>query len=215
MKGPEFLKYINPVLSTLQSNGGAGNSSSVIEQVIETLGISDEDLEQTTSNGQSRIRNQIQWARFYLFKAGLIDNAQRGIWRLTNEGLEKILSDDGVYTLFRGVQESVKKSPAEAPKKLDLEFEDKSTEDEEHSVGLLNLIQNLPAVGFEKLCKRLLTEIGINEITITGGTGDQGIDGKGLVKLNDVVSLNIVFQCKRYKETVSPLPCMAPLKSRT
>ena len=104
MKGPEFLKYINPVLSTLQSNGGAGNSSSVIEQVIETLGISDEDLEQTTSNGQSRIRNQIQWARFYLFKAGLIDNAQRGIWRLTNEGLEKILSDDGVYALFKGVQ---------------------------------------------------------------------------------------------------------------
>lgn len=204
MKGPEFLKYINPVLSTLQSNGGAGNSSNVIEQVIETLGISDEDLEQTTSNGQSRIRNQIQWARFYLFKAGLIDNAQRGIWRLTNEGLEKNLSDESVYSLFKGVQESVKKSPTETPKKLELEFEDKSTEDEEHSVGLLNLIQNLPAVGFEKLCKRLLTEIGINDITITGGSGDQGIDGKGLVKLNDVVSLNIVFQCKRYKETVSP-----------
>ena len=50
----------------------------------------------------------------------------------------------------------------------------------------------------------MLTEIGINEIVITGGSGDQGIDGKGIVTLNDVVSLNIVFQCKRYKETVSP-----------
>ena len=69
---------------------------------------------------------------------------------------------------------------------------------------MLNLIQSIPAHGFEKLCKRLLTEIGINDITVTGGSGDQGIDGKGLVKLNDVVSLNIVFQCKRYKETVSP-----------
>lgn len=39
---------------------------------------------------------------------------------------------------------------------------------------------------------------------MTGGSGDQGIDGKGIGKLNDVVSLNIVFQCKRYKETVSP-----------
>jgi restriction system protein len=68
----------------------------------------------------------------------------------------------------------------------------------------LSIIQNLAPSGFEKLCKRLLTEIGINEITITGGSGDQGIDGKGIVKLNDVVSLNIVFQCKRYKETVSP-----------
>lgn len=204
MKGPEFLKYIKPVLTTLQANGGAGNSSNVIEQIIESLGITDEELEEATSNGQSRIRNQIQWARFYLFKAGLIDNAQRGIWRLTNEGLEKTPTDDDVYSLFKGVQESVKKSPATTPKKIELKFEDTVTEDEEHSIGLLNLIQNLPAGGFEKLCKRLLTEIGINDITITGGSGDQGIDGKGIVKLNDVVSLNIVFQCKRYKETVSP-----------
>ena len=204
MKGPEFLKYIKPVLKTLQANGGAGNSSNVIEQIIESLGITDEELEEATSNGQSRIRNQIQWARFYLFKAGLIDNSQRGIWRLTNEGLEKKLTDEDVYTLFREVQESVKKSPTVTPKKLELKFEEATTEDEEHSIGLLNLIQNLPAFGFEKLCKRLLTEIGINDIIITGGSGDQGIDGKGIVKLNDVVSLNIVFQCKRYKETVSP-----------
>ncbi len=204
MKGPEFLKYINPVLTTLQANGGAGNSSNIIEEIIESLGITDEELEEPTSNGQSRIRNQIQWARFYLFKAGLIDNAQRGIWRLTNEGLEKKLNDEDVYSLFKGVQESVKKTPIIAPKKTEEQFETTSTEDEEHSIGLLNLIQNLPASGFEKLCKRLLTEIGINDITITGGSGDQGIDGKGIVKLNDVVSLNIVFQCKRYKETVSP-----------
>ena len=204
MKGPEFLKYINPVLTTLQSNGGAGNASNVIEQIIENQGISDEELEEATSNGQSCVRNQIQWARFYLFKAGLIDNAQRGIWRLTNEGLEKNLTDDDVYALFKGVQESVKKAPTNETIKPEVEFEETATEDEEHTVGLLNLIQNLPASGFEKLCKRLLTEIGINDIIITGGSGDQRIDGKGIVKLNDVVSLNILFQCKRYKETVSP-----------
>src|SRR4028118_1571191 len=118
MKGPEFLKYIKPVLTTLQANGGAGNSTNVIEQIIEKLGITEEELEQATSNGQSRIRNQIQWARFYLFKAGLIDNSQRGIWRLTNEGLEKKLTDDDVYMLFKGVQESVKKTPTVTPKKI-------------------------------------------------------------------------------------------------
>jgi restriction system protein len=204
MKGPEFLKYINPVLIVLQSNGGAGNSSDVIEQVIDNLGITEAELEETTSNGQSRIRNQIQWARFYLFKAGLIDNAQRGIWRLTNDGLDKKLNDEGVYNLFKGVQDSVKKTPTSKPKKIEPVFENIPTEDEEHTIGLINIIQNLTPSGFEKLCKRLLTEIGINEIVITGGSGDQGIDGKGIVKLNDVVSLNIVFQCKRYKETVSP-----------
>lgn len=204
MRGPEFLKYINPVLTALQANGGAGNSSDIIEQVIEKLNITEADLEETTSNGQSKIRNQIQWARFYLFKAGLIDNAQRGIWRLTNEGLDKKLTDEGVYSLFKSVQENVKKKPVPKPTKTEPAYENIPTEDEEHSQSLINIIQNLPPAGFEKLCKRLLTEIGINEISITGGSGDQGIDGKGIVKLNDVVSLNIVFQCKRYKETVSP-----------
>jgi len=204
MKGPEFLKYVNPVLTALQLNGGAGDSSDIIEQVIDKLGITETELEETTSNGQSRIRNQIQWARFYLFKAGLIDSAQRGIWRLTNEGLDRKLNDEGVYNLFKGVQDSVRKSPEPKPKKTEPVFENVPTEDEEHSIGLINIIQGLTPSGFEKLCKRLLTEIGINEIIITGGSGDQGIDGKGIVKLNDVVSLNIVFQCKRYKETVSP-----------
>ncbi len=204
MKGPEFLKYVTPVLTALQLNGGAGDSSDIIEQVIDKLGITEIELEETTANGQSRIRNQIQWARFYLFKAGLIDNAQRGIWRLTNEGLDRKLNDEGVYNLFKSVQDSVKKTPTIKPKKTELIFENIPTEDEEHSIGLINIIQNLSPSGFEKLCKRLLTEIGINEIVITGGSGDQGIDGKGIVKLNDVVSLNIVFQCKRYRETVSP-----------
>jgi restriction system protein len=204
MKGPEFLKYINPVLKALQENGGAGNSSNIIEQVIEKLEISDQELEETTSNGQSRVRNQIQWSRFYLFKAGLIDNSERGIWRLTNEGLERNLTDEDVYELFKGVQESVKKAPVLTSKKSQLPFEETATEDEEHSVGLIELIQNLTPSGFEKLCKRLLTEIGIKDITITGGAGDQGIDGKGIVKLNDVVGLNLVFQCKRYRETVAP-----------
>jgi restriction system protein len=204
VKGPQFLSYIKPVLYALQANGGAGNSSSIIDQVIEDLGISEEDLEETTANGQSRIRNQIQWARFYLFKAGLIDNSERGIWRLTNEGLEAKLSDEHVYKLFKQVQTSVKKSKDKAAQSKKPDFEDKITEDEEHSVELLALIKSISPTGFEKLCKRLLIEIGIKNIIITGGSGDQGVDGKGVVQLNDVVSLNIVFQCKRYKEVVSP-----------
>jgi restriction system protein len=204
MKGPEFLKYIIPVLTALQNNGGAGESSDIIEQVISHLGITEAELEETTTKGQSRIRNQIQWARFYLFKSGLIDNGQRGIWRLTKEGLNEHLNEDDVYLLFKSVQERVKKTATSKLAKKESTFDNITTEDETHTVALLNLIRNLSPGGFEKLCKRLLTEIGITDIAITGGAGDQGIDGKGLVKLNDVVSLNIVFQCKRYKETVSP-----------
>lgn len=204
MKKTDFVQFIKPVLSVLQNNGGAADSTGVIEQVIEQLGISDVELEETTSNGQSRIKNQINWARFYLFKAGLIDNSQRGIWRLTNEGLESKLSDEDVLVLVKQVQENSRKTNPNDKKKENTKIDNTLTEDEEHSLELISIIQKLSPSGFEKLCKRLLTEIGINEIQITGGAGDQGIDGKGIVKLNDVVSLNIVFQCKRYRETVSP-----------
>ncbi|MEO6670789.1 MAG: restriction endonuclease [Ferruginibacter sp.] len=205
MKGPQFLQYVIPIMNILQANGGAGNSASVIEKVIEDLKISNEDLAEATSNGQSRIRNQIQWARFYLFKGGLIDNSQRGIWRLTKEGLEAKISDAEVYKIFKSVQDNEVKSKGKSLDVQDKEkFEDTTTEDEEHSGQLLNIIKRLTPSGFEKICKRLLTEIGIHDIVITGGAGDQGIDGLGLVKLNDVVSLNIVFQCKRYKDSVVP-----------
>lgn len=205
MKGPQFLQYVNPILKILQSNGGAGDSSNVIEKVIEELGITEEDLAETTSNGQSRIRNQIQWARFYLFKGGLIDKSQRGLWRLTKEGLEARITDEDIYKIFKSVQHKVGKNKGKKEEvKNKNQYDETTTEDEEHSAILLNLIKNLTPTGFEKLCKRLLTEIGIHNITITGGTGDQGIDGIGLVKLNDVVSLNIVFQCKRYKDSVAP-----------
>jgi restriction system protein len=145
MKGPEFLKYVNPVLTALQSNGGAGDSSDIIQQVIDKLGITETELEETISNGQSRIRNQIQWARFYLFKAGFIDNSQRGIWRLTNEGLEKKLNDEDIYKLFRSVQDSVKRTPTTKPLKAEPRFENTPTEDEEHSLGLINIIQSFSA----------------------------------------------------------------------
>jgi restriction system protein len=205
MKGPQFLQYVIPIVNILQANGGAGNSTSVIDKVIENLNITESDLAETTSNGQSRIRNQIQWARFYLFKAGLIDNSQRGIWRLTKEGLETKMTEQEVIKLFKGVQEKFsKEKPEKGEEKVKIDFDDIATEDEEHSAELLDLIKNLTPSGFEKLCKRLLTEIGINDIEITGGSGDQGIDGLGIVKINEVVSLNIVFQCKRYKDTVSP-----------
>lgn len=205
MKKTDFTQFIKPVLNVLQNNGGAGDSVGVTEQVINQLGITEKELEETTSNGQSRIKNQINWARFYLFKAGLVDNSQRGIWRLTNEGLERKLSDEDVSILVKEVQETTRKTTnLNNPIKEQIKIDNSLTEEEEHSLELISIIQELSPSGFEKLCKRLLTEIGINEIQITGGAGDQGIDGKGIVKLNDVVSLNIVFQCKRYKETVSP-----------
>jgi len=37
---------------------------------------------------------------------------------------------------------------------------------------------------------------------VTGRTGDGGIDGKGIAKINGILSFHVVFQCKRYAGSV-------------
>jgi len=56
---------------------------------------------------------------------------------------------------------------------------------------------------FERLCQRLLRESGFTQVEVTGRSGDGGIDGNGLVRLAGLLSFPVVFQCKRYRNTIS------------
>jgi len=198
------LEYVIPILNVLKENGGYGNASEIVEKVIDRLNITDEAVNETSASGQSVVKNRIQWARFYLAKAGLIDTEKRGIWQLTQEGFDAKLNQEQVYLLFRKVHKVFEPENKKQVLVKEENIDNEVVEDEEHSVALLNTLKSLKADGFEKICKRLLTELGIHDIVITGRSGDQGIDGIGLIKLNDVVNFNVVFQCKKYKEAVAP-----------
>ena len=39
---------------------------------------------------------------------------------------------------------------------------------------------------------------------MTGRAGDQGIDGHGILQINPLISSRVLFQCKRYRDSVSP-----------
>src|SRR5207247_9385385 len=69
---------------------------------------------------------------------------------------------------------------------------------------LARTLQSLPAAGFERFCQRLLRESGFQEVTITGRSGDGGIDGIGILQVNALVSFKVLFQCKRYRGAVGP-----------
>ncbi|MBS1651630.1 MAG: restriction endonuclease [Bacteroidetes bacterium] len=207
MKGPQFLIYINPILNTLKDMGGAGVTSEVIDSIIDKLKISDAEVEETINSGQSRVRNRIQWARLYLTKAGYIDSKIRGTWKLTDKGLGANLSEKDVMDLFKTVQSSFSNKENTSKGKTSKVVEDEfSTEEEEHSHNLLSIIQSLSPAGFERICKRLLTECGFQNVQVTGKSGDNGIDGIGLLEINDLVSFKVLFQCKRYKESVGSEP---------
>lgn len=71
---------------------------------------------------------------------------------------------------------------------------------------LLATMKSLTPGGFERLCQRLLRESGFEEVFVTGRSGDGGIDGNGVLKLNPFVSFRVYFQCKRYDRSVGPGP---------
>lgn len=57
--------------------------------------------------------------------------------------------------------------------------------------------------GFERLAQRLLRAAGFTNTTVTGSSGDGGIDGLGVYRLS-LVSFPVFFQCKRYRGSVGP-----------
>ena len=68
---------------------------------------------------------------------------------------------------------------------------------------MLEVLQAVNPTGFEHICKRLLREHGFEDVVVTQATQDGGIDGYGTLKLNPFVNIKVLFQCKRYKGTVS------------
>jgi len=150
MKGSQFIKYLNPVLHVLRNNGGIGAASEIIDAVIEHLKIPEAEVDQTIPSGQSRVRNQIQWARYYLTKAGLMDSPKNGVWRLTQEGNQTSLTTDQAKALVQKIvkeyQDSRKAKESSAP----VRNEDVAiVEDEEHSEDLLDTLKVMSPKGFE------------------------------------------------------------------
>jgi restriction system protein len=62
-------------------------------------------------------------------------------------------------------------------------------------------MQRIDPADFEKLCQRLLRESGFIRVEVTGKTGDGGIDGTGVLRMN-LLSFHVLFQCKRFKGSV-------------
>jgi restriction system protein len=70
----------------------------------------------------------------------------------------------------------------------------------EDKLGLIATLRSLSPVGFEKVCRELLRESGFENVEITGGSADGGIDGFGTLEINAFVSFKVLFPCKRYAD---------------
>ncbi|MBE9080211.1 Mrr restriction system protein [Romeria aff. gracilis LEGE 07310] len=210
LPGPKFVQLFSPVIEALKILGGSARPAEVREQIAEAQQIPEEERAVLLEGGGNRFDNLVAWARFYLVKAGYIDSSRRGVWALTEKGRAiPSFNHDEALELFKAVHSEF----STGQKAKDLESEDEaaaSPPDEtsaaatDYQTDLLETLLALPPEGFERFCQRLLRESGFQEVTVTGRSGDGGIDGIGILQVNPLVSFKVLFQCKRYKGSVNP-----------
>jgi restriction system protein len=147
----------------------------------------------------SEIEYRLHWARTHLKAIGAVENSARGVWAITDKG--QAISQEEMHAATKEWRARIRvrrlaNRAAEGDEVPD-EPEVSSWKDQ-----LVARTLELPPAGFERLAQRVLREAGFVNVTVTGKSGDGGIDGVGIYRLS-LVSFPVYFQCKRYRGTVT------------
>jgi len=209
-KGPEFVRYFAPLLDALRSLGNSGTPTEVLEKIADDLSIDDAKLNESLASGQSRVYNQVHWARFYLTREGLLDGSERGVWKLTERGRKTKLNHVEAIEIFRrqhgAIQAQREAEGAAEPIEVGMALSAKDAEpappieEESHRGQLARILRGMSPKGFEHFAAFLLRRAGITEVNVTGKTNDGGIDGIGYLRINPMMTTSVLFQCKRYTD---------------
>ena len=200
----EFVKWFGPLLDALRDLGDSGRPREVSDRIAKNMNLSDQVLDETLKSGGSRFHNQVAWARQYLVWEGLLDSSKHGTWTLTEKGRTAHISETQAADIFKKwvaihaeIQKQKKADESDLPHEGDTVPEELVPEEK---LNLISTLRSLSPVGFEKVSRELLRESGFENVEITGGSADGGIDGFGTLEINPFVSFKVLFQCKRYAE---------------
>ncbi|MDJ0578416.1 restriction endonuclease [Crocosphaera sp.] len=200
---PTYDSMILPTLEALHTLGGSGTNKEIYEQVVQLLNIPDDILEISHGNtSQSEVEYRLAWSRTYLKQYGLLENSSRGVWSLVSTPIN--LNDMDVKEIVRTVQDTYKSTDI-SPKTVNHITTLETLEEEELSwhQQIHKKLLSLEPSAFERLTQRLLRESGFIQVQVTGKSGDGGIDGVGIARINGFLSFHVLFQCKRYQGSVS------------
>lgn len=197
---PTFDTLMNPLIEALKELGGSGTIEEINNRTTGIAGLSDGQLEvmhNPDKGGRTEVEYRLAWTRTYLKKYGVLENSSRGIWALTPEGRRLDRVDPKTVRRFVQQRDKEARVPSD-PVGLDEVDAETTWRDE-----LLDILLKMEPSAFERLVQRLLRESGFIQVEVTGRTGDGGIDGKGIMRLGGLLSFQVIFQCKRYKGSVT------------
>ncbi len=220
MAVPGFQDLMLPFLQVCK-DGKERTVSEVGEIIAHQLHLSEGDLQETMTSGQTKFYNRTAWVKSYFGKACLLDFPSRGKFKITQRGLDLLKSnpnsiriktlnqypefvkfhkknssegnDQNVNTV---IQDEI--DPATPEEQLENAYQDLRSQ---LASTLLETILKNPPSFFEQLVVDLLVAMGYGGSRKDAGqalgrTGDGGIDG--IIK-EDKLGLDIIYlQAKRY-----------------
>lgn len=185
---PTREQLLTPLINALIELGGSGSIDEINEKIIINLKIPESlaniPHDESKQDGRTELEYELAWARTMLKSNGYITNSTRGVWAIVDKSNVDI------------------KETHIAQQNLDAEQQEELEENWKSKL-LRIIIEKLSPDGFERLIQRFLREKGFSHVEVTGRSGDGGIDGKGIAKINGILSFHIVFQCKKYQGAVS------------
>jgi restriction system protein len=219
---PEMPGMMFTTINALKEIGSSATIQELDEKVAELEKVSEEEqsfMMVGKNSSQPRLNYYLAWARTYLRRGDAVENSSRGVWALTELGAA-INSISDCRRIFDQVVEEEKEkarqrrvAKAQAEKVVEEKGDDiellesnESDNDAEAEVSwddrLLTVLRKMNPSAFERLAQRLLREAGFTKVEVRGKSGDGGIDGVGVLRVN-LVSFQVYFQCKRYTGGVS------------
>ena len=221
MTVPDFQSLMLPIIK-IAADGQEHNNSEIWDTLAVEFKLTDDDLKERLSSGQSTFRNRAAWARSHLRMGGLMENTGRGTFRITERGQNVLKSNPQRIDVRFLMQYPDYYLNRHLPRRESLDGTKNETETETHTPEeelesiyqamrhkladeLLDQIINSSPEFFEELVVILLVAMGYGGSLHDAGkaigrSGDGGIDG--IIK-EDKLGLDAIYiQAKRWESTV-------------
>ncbi len=191
MAYPKQFEVEIPLLRAIHDLGGSGKPKELYPIVAKAFPqLTEEDLVAKLPSSPSTFKwhNLVQWSRQALIDKEELDGSTRGVWKLTPKGKSRL------STRSTATQNQDLVLPfAQSITLKDLIYQNEA----ELKNRILGELKLLKAKEFEQFCMSLLQFLGYQELQVTKGGPDGGIDGQGQFR-QGVVTIRSAFQAKRW-----------------
>lgn len=220
---PNYQFFMDPCLKVLSGSGDLHNKV-IVDRVSDLVGLTEEQRQMMLQSGRSTtVKSRIYWALAYMKQAGAVGNPKRGFYCITERGESLLTSEDRpinreLLKQFDEFQEFLKRIKDKPSTGGTVEAEDESalSPDEQLSAAagairaevqsqLLDRLSAVEPADFEQIVVDVLRAMGYgvdaeDAARVTGGVGDEGIDG---IIDEDVLGLDSIYvQAKKWSGPV-------------